>query len=193
MPMHIAFLRAINLGAKRKFPMAELRALLEKAGFEEVETYIQTGNVRLRSPLRSHLRLAERLEALFEADRGFAVPTVVVSPAELRQVYDDAQTLESPSDAHAQAVRRYVTLLRDEPTPAAAAAVEALSDAEETAWVRGRAVHLWFRDGYQNARIGNARIEKLLGVPGTTRDLKVIATLAQRWADEGAPGGGRGR
>jgi hypothetical protein len=34
--------------------------------------------------------------------------------------------------------------------------------------------------GYQSARINNARVEKLLGV-ATTRDLKVVTTLAERW------------
>ena len=86
---YVAFLRAINLGKNRKFPMAELRTCLEAAGFDEVETYIQTGNVRLRSSLRSPVRLAERLEEIFEADRGFAVPTVVMTANELRTVYDD--------------------------------------------------------------------------------------------------------
>jgi uncharacterized protein (DUF1697 family) len=177
---YVAFLRAINLGKNRKFPMAELRACLEDAGFDEVETYIQTGNVRVRSTLRSHARLADRLEEIFEADRGFAVPTVVVTAKELRQVYDDALRLEPPSAAHADGLRRYVTLLKEPPSKATATEVEELSTDEEVAWVRGRAVHLWMKSGYQNARLNNAKVEKMLGV-ATTRDLKVITTLAERW------------
>jgi uncharacterized protein (DUF1697 family) len=177
---YVAFLRAINLGKNRKFPMAELRACLAGAGFDEVETYIQTGNVRLRSTMRSPVRLAERLEELFEADRGFAVPTVVMTTAELRTVYDDAMGLEPPSAAHADGLRRYVTLLKEPPARAAVEEIETLDHDGEAARVRGRAVHVWVRDGYQNARINNARIEKLCGA-ATTRDLKVITTLAQRW------------
>ena len=48
MPTFIAFLRAVNVG-KRKYPMAELREALTDAGFEEVETHIQTGNVLFRT------------------------------------------------------------------------------------------------------------------------------------------------
>jgi uncharacterized protein (DUF1697 family) len=177
---YVAFLRAINLGKNRKFPMAELRSCLEAAGFEGPETYIQTGNVRVRSPLRSPARLAERLEELFESDRGFTVPTVVLTAKELRSVYDDAMGLEPPSAAHADGLRRYVTLLKDAPTQATAAEVEGLSTDQEVAFVRGRAVHLWLDSGYQNTRLNNARVEKLLGV-ATTRDLKVITTLAERW------------
>lgn len=177
---YVAFLRAINLGKNRKFPMAELRACLEAAGFAEPETYIASGNVRVRSPLRSPVKVADRLEELFEADRGFAVPTVVVTAAELRSVYDDAMSLEVPVDAPVEELRRYVTLLKEPPAASAVEELEALSDDGEAVRVRGRAAHLWMRSGYQNAKLNNARVEKLLGV-ATTRDLKVITTLAERW------------
>ena len=59
MPTFIAFLRAVNVG-KRKYPMAELRDALTAAGFEEVETHIQTGNVLFRTSLRSRPRSSPR-------------------------------------------------------------------------------------------------------------------------------------
>lgn len=178
---YVAFLRAVNLGKNRKFPMAELRALLEREGFDGVETWIQSGNVRLRSTLRSPQRVAARLEELFEADRGFAVPTVVLTPGELRQVYVDAQELAPPPQLAAAELRRYVTLLKDDPPADAVEEIHSLGLEGEAARVRGRAVHVWVRDGYQNARLSNTRIERSLGV-ATTRDLKVVTTLAERWA-----------
>lgn len=177
MATYVAFLRAINLGARRKFPMAGLRACLEAAGLADVETYINTGNVRFGSRMRSTGRVAAFLEETFLADRGFEVPTVVFTPAELRAVYADAMALEQPV---AGECRRYVTLLRDDPDATAAAAVDALSFEGEAARVIGRAVHVWLTNGVQGARLDNARLERALGV-ATTRDLKVIATLAERW------------
>ncbi|QNN53511.1 DUF1697 domain-containing protein [Nocardioides mesophilus] len=175
---YVAFLRAINLGKNRKFPMAEVKACLAAGGFSDVETYIASGNVRVGSSMRSPGNVAAELERLFEADRGFAVPTVVMTPRELRQVYDDAVGLEPPFGA--AEVRRYVTLAK-EPVPAdAAAEIHALEAEGEVARVVGRAVHLWIRAGYQNARLNNARLERAVGV-ATTRDLKVITTLAERW------------
>lgn len=176
MPTYVAFLRAINLGKTRKFPMAELQALLEAEGYTDVETYIHTGNVRLRSTMRSTTKVGVELERLFEADRGFVVRTIVLTPRELREVYDDAMRIDPPIEAD----RRYVTLLQ-EPAPASAIAeLESRSNEAEAARVRGRAVHLWMRDGYQNTKLDNARIEKT-GGHATTRDLKVITTLAERW------------
>ena len=177
MPGYVAFLRAINLGNTRKLPMAELRSCLEQAGFDGVETYIQTGNVLLRSSMRSPDRVASRVEQVLESDRGFAVPAVVLTPAELRQVYDDACSLDPPVEGE---VRRYVTFLKQPAPPEVAEEIAALGVEGEAARVRGRAVHVWVRDGYRNARVSNALIERRLGT-ATTRDLKVVTTLAERW------------
>lgn len=177
MPSYVALLRAINLGRTRKFPMADLRSCVEAAGFRDVETYIQTGNLRVSTSMRSVDRVAAALEEVFEADRGFAVPTVVLTPGELSQVHEDAHALESLVEGE---VRRYVTFLKV-PAPADVAAEIAATEAEgEAARAIGRAVHVWVRDGYQSARINNARIERRLGI-ATTRDLRVVTALAQRW------------
>lgn len=177
MPSYVAFLRAINLGRTRKFPMADLRSCVEAAGFRDVETYIQTGNLRVSTSMRSVDRVAAALEAAFEADRGFVVPTVVLTPAELCRIHDDAHGLEPLVEGD---VRRYVTFLKSPAPPGVAAEIAAIEAEGEAARAIGRAVHVWVRDGYQSARISNARIERQLGI-ATTRDLKVVTALAQRW------------
>ena len=51
MPVHIALLRAVNVGGTGKLSMSDLKALCEKAGFADAQTYIQSGNVLFRSGL----------------------------------------------------------------------------------------------------------------------------------------------
>ena len=53
MPVHVALLRAINVGGTGKLPMADLRAICEGLGFSDVATYIQSGNVLFRSDLKA--------------------------------------------------------------------------------------------------------------------------------------------
>jgi uncharacterized protein (DUF1697 family) len=173
----IAFLRAVNLGRTRKVPMADARVWLGAAGLGDVETYIQTGNVRFTSSLRARSKVERVVEEVLEERCGFEVPAMVFTPAELRQVYADARGLTSHLGDEA---RRYVTFLKQEPTAAAAAPIDAWDHDGEAARVVGRAVHWWLSKPSQAARISNARIERVLG-SGTTRDLKVVTTLAQRW------------
>jgi uncharacterized protein (DUF1697 family) len=64
----VALLRAVNLGGRNKVPMAELRALLEEAGYGDVRTYIASGNVLLAAPPGA-AKLAATLERLVAAPR----------------------------------------------------------------------------------------------------------------------------
>jgi len=169
----IGFLRAINLGAKRKFPKADIVAALEDAGLTGVETYINTGNVRFDTTMRSRARIEAALEEAFAAKAGFAVPTICFTPAELRAIADEAAALDHPG-------KHYVSLLKDAPSAAVVRAMEEQSTAEEVVRVGGRAVHLLLGENYHQARLSNAVVEKRLGV-ATNRNLNVIRTLAQKW------------
>jgi uncharacterized protein (DUF1697 family) len=175
MATYIAFLRAINLGAKRKFAKASIITAVEAAGCTDVETYINTGNVRFDTSLRSRAKIEAALEEAFEAEAGFEVPTIVLTQAELRQVAADAERF---ADGHEG--RHYVSLLKKAPTAAAVAAVEAAGTADEVAKVGGRAVHLLLGPDYHTAKLTNAAVEKHLGV-ATNRNLTVVRTLAEKW------------
>src|SRR5687767_1499884 len=136
MPTHIGFLRAVNIG-KRQYKSADLRKALVDAGYTDVETHIQTGNIKVTTPVRSRAKVEGALEELFLADRGFEVVTMVFSPAELSRMAADAEELAAK---HPFEHGHYLSLLKTAPTKSAAAAVEALSDNGETLVVRGRAL-----------------------------------------------------
>lgn len=173
---YIALLRAINVGG-RIFKMADLRECLAGSGLEDVETYIQTGNVRFTTRMRSKARIEKHVEDALAGDCGFDVPALVLTPAELRQVYDDAMSLESPLPGEP---RRYVTFLKHTPPADAVGAIDGWDYDGERARVVGRAVHVWLNKPSHEAKFSNARFERSLGA-GTTRDLKVVKTLAERW------------
>ena len=173
MATYIGFLRAINLGATRKFPKAAIVAAVEAAGFTDVATYINTGNVRFDSTLRSRAKIEAALEEAFEAEAGFAVPTIVFTQKELREIAAEAASFEHGG-------KHYVSLLKEVPT---AAAIKKLDDSittDEVARVGGRAVHLLLGENYHEARLTNASVEKFLGV-ATNRNLTVIRALAEKW------------
>ena len=69
MTTYIAMLRGINVGGKNKIPMAELKARLEDLGFKGVTTYIQSGNVILRSDLDAKT-LRAKIEDMLASSNG---------------------------------------------------------------------------------------------------------------------------
>jgi uncharacterized protein (DUF1697 family) len=76
---HVALIRGINVGGKNPVPMAGLRDTLSAAGFADVRTYIQSGNVVLTAPGRSEAAVNEAVESVLGRD--FGVETVVVTLA----------------------------------------------------------------------------------------------------------------
>ena len=176
MPTWIVFQRAVNVGG-RKYPMAELRSLLTDAGYADVETHIQTGNIRLSSPIRSRAKLETELEKLFAADRGFEVATIVYSRDEVVQVAQDADRVAAP---HPPAYAHYVELLRAAPSAADAALIEGQQLAGQRAIVQGRAVHLLFDIPFGESKPPSAAVKRALGV-STNRNVKVIRALVEKW------------
>jgi uncharacterized protein (DUF1697 family) len=170
---YIGFLRAINLGATRKFPKASIIAAVEAAGFTDVATHINTGNVRFDTPMRSRARIEAALEEAFAAEAGFEVPTIVFTQKELREIAEHAASFGHGG-------RHYVSLLKETPSAAAVRKLEESSTTDEVAKVGGRAVHLLIGANYHEAKLTNAVVEKALGV-ATNRNLTVIRTLAEKW------------
>lgn len=177
----IAFLRAINLGPRRKYPMVELRAALEAGGLTDVETHIQTGNVRVRTPLRARHRVAAELERVMLADRGFEVPVAVFTPAELRDLAEEAQRL---GEGRPESVHAYVVLLPDEIGPETRARIEERSGRGEDVVVSasGRAVHLLPDADYRSLHTDHSHVERLAGCAATARNHTVLRAVAAKWA-----------
>ena len=177
MPVWIGFLRAVNVG-KRQVRMASLRTLLEAEGYEDVETHIQSGNLKVRSSTRSAAKVEADLRRAISVEFGFDVPVVVRTPAQLRTLADEAEALDSPIAADA---RRYVTFMTGDLDPEGVAALHEWDVATEGARVVGNDVVLFLSDGVQAAKLSNTRIEKLTGAVGTARNITVVRALAEKW------------
>src|SRR2546430_10034029 len=87
---HIVLLRGINLVKRNRIAMPELRAALETAGFRDVRTYVQSGNVLLtsNSSNSSPEDVATRVNALIKDRFGFDVMVLVRSRDELAQIVE---------------------------------------------------------------------------------------------------------
>lgn len=179
MTIAVAFLRAINLGAKRKFPAPAVKLATESIGARDVETWLNTGNVRLTTSLRSRHRIEAALEAAYRSATGFDVDTIVLSPAEVVAAAADAARLGSEYEGVGA---QYVSVLKADPDPQAAAAFMDRWRGPDRAVVIGRTVHLLLaaRDNYHGSSLANATVERTFGV-ATNRNARVITGLAERW------------
>ncbi|MFS0866156.1 DUF1697 domain-containing protein [Microbacterium sp. 179-B 1A2 NHS] len=177
MGVHLAFLRAINLGPRRVFPKDDIRRVVSELGFDGVETHINTGNVRFDTRLRSRAKIEGLLETAFARDRGFEVPAIVYGAAEFAALARDTAAI---ADENPGLARHYVYLLKEPLDEQQTALVEARADERGRMLVRGRAAHALLQPGYQNGSVDPLAAASLLGV-GTNRNASVVRAVAAKW------------
>ena len=126
----VALLRGINVGGKNLVPMADLRASMEVAGYGEVRTYIQSGNV-LFSTDEPVAGLEERVEAVLEARFGIPILVVIRTERQFRAVVAKAPDGfgQQPDTYHSDAV-----FLKAPLTAAQAMKVVQCRDGVDRAW-----------------------------------------------------------
>ena len=139
MATYIVFTRAINVG-KRFIKMSDLREGLSHRGFVAVESHILSGNLRLRSSLRSTAKVEQSVEKAMQELCGFEVRTIVRTPEQLSEISSYGASLLSPL---AGDVQRYVTFLKEEPDDELIATMNGWDFAGERAHINGREVYVW--------------------------------------------------
>jgi len=83
---YVALLRGINVGGKNIIKMAELKECLLAAGFENVSTYIQSGNVLFTGPVTDAERLERELTAALHERFAYQAPVAVRSLIQMQEI-----------------------------------------------------------------------------------------------------------
>ena len=175
----VLLLRGINLGPNRRVPMAQLRELLQEAGYEGVRTYVQSGNVVVRTG-RSPEEVEREAERLVAARFGFEVPVVARTREELAAVVE-----RNPLGDVASEPKRYqVSFLSDELDAATADRVRELAVEPERVAVHGREIYAWHPEGVARSKLWNGLAGKGLGVTATARNWSTVTTLLEMASEE---------
>ena len=75
---YILLLRGINVGGKNKVAMSELKVLLTELGFEDVASYINSGNL-LFSSVESYESCIPKIKYLLEMNFDFSIPFTLIN------------------------------------------------------------------------------------------------------------------
>ena len=167
-------LRGINVGGKRRVPMADLRRTLAEAGFADVETYVQSGNIALDSAA-TPAKLEPELATLIEQRFGFEVPVIVRSAKQLAAV-----VRRDPFADIAENPKRYQVSFLSGPLSAdAVSRLRELAHDSERVAVHGREVYAWHPDGVARSKLASALAGAGLGVIATARNWTTVGKLLQ--------------
>ncbi len=170
----IALLRGINLGPSRRVAMADLREALTRAGYDDVRTHLQSGNVLLTSD-HAPARLERELSALIATELGVESDVVVRTRDELADV-----VARNPLAGVADDPKRLqVTFLAGKPKAAFVRELEAADFAPERAVVSGREIYAWHPDGLQRSALGRLLSDRKIGVAATARNWNTVTKLLE--------------
>jgi uncharacterized protein (DUF1697 family) len=172
----VSLLRGINLGAHNKVNMPALREALTAAGFRDVRTYVQSGNVIADSRHRSPDAVAEAVRAVLTAHFDVDVPVVVRTPSRLRAVRD---WNPFPDDAADRPNQVHVIHLAGEPDLEQVGRLTGEDWEPDGLAVRGPEVVIRYADTMRTSRLQHAKVLKRLGVDGTARNWRTLTALVE--------------
>ncbi|MET8230275.1 DUF1697 domain-containing protein [Micromonospora sp. NPDC005298] len=175
MARYVALLRGVNVGTTR-LAMADLRRIVTDLGHENVETYLQSGNVAFDSTVRDAEKLAAGIGRALADELALSVPVLVRSGRELAAVAGG----NPYGDLEDDPTRLHVAFLATPPPRSTVDALTVPGSENVSFTVTGREVFLHFPDGgYGRTKFTNAYLEKKLGVVATTRNWKSVRALAE--------------
>ena len=172
MSTYVALLRGVNLGRHNKVPMPALRTLVEGLGYDDVSTYIQSGNLVLTTSDSASV-VGEKVTKAIAEELGLDVPVLVRSRPQLKKVVEANPFAKKAKDV----AHLHVVFLATKPP---AAKVKALTGADwgaDEVAVTGTEAYLHLPNGYGRANLNNMVVEKKLGVVATARNWRTTTKL----------------
>ena len=174
MTIHVALLRAINLGQHNKVGMDKLRELLAKLGFSEVRSLLQTGNLVFGSNVRTGTQLERSLEEAAKQRLGLDTDFFVRTAKEWKAIVAGNPFRDAAKSDPGHLV---VMFLKDAPDRKSVAALQEAIAGRELVRAKGRHAYIVYPDGIGRSRLTSALIERKLGTRGTGRNWNTVLKL----------------
>ncbi|WOD44526.1 DUF1697 domain-containing protein [Hwangdonia lutea] len=178
MSTYIALLKGINVGGHKKVPMAELRELLTKSGFENVQTYIQSGNVIFRSSEKNILNLERQIQKAIDSHFGFNVSVLVKTRADLKRIFDAC-----PFQKEKKQASYFAILHNSPPKDLVKLASEKVYEGEEY-FILNDCIYFYCATGYGRAKFNINYFERKLKTVATARNYNTMVKLLSLSAEK---------
>ena len=165
--VYIVLLRGINVSGKNKLPMAELRTLLTSLGFQNVQTYIQSGNIILESD-KSKTETCQIIKQGIKDKFGYDLPVIARTKKEWKKAIDNY-----PFSIENEKIVAF-TFLDKIPD---VKEIEVTSIKEDKYKIFDDVVYLHCPSTFASTKLSNNLFERKLKVTATTRNLRTTIKL----------------
>jgi len=180
MPIYISMLRGINVGGHKRIKMDQLRASFEALGFDQVKTYIQSGNVVFKTTKLSPAALSKRIEERILCDFGFPVSVISRSNDEMARTIERNPFL---SERGIDQEKLHVMFLSETPAPAALKKLADLTAAPDECRSSDREIYFYLPNGVSQSVLMKSPVDRILAIVTTTRNWRTVNSLHQMCQD----------
>lgn len=185
MKTYIALLRGVNIGGNT-LKMERLRKICGDLGYENIRTYVQSGNVLFETDCAGPACVTA-IEKKLIGETRLPVTVIVRTPAELKKVLRNNPFPEAVSregDAFKtkklpDPFKLYVAFLAAAPSKDALTKLDELTFSGDRFHVAGKEIYLRYANGYGNSKMANNLFEKLLAMRATTRNWNTVTKLCE--------------
>lgn len=175
MTKYVAFLRGINVGGKNKIKMEILREMFAALGFENVKTYINSGNVIFETAEADDKKLAAKIEKAIEKEFSLNIRVMVRTIDEIEDIIKN-----NPFDGQFTSDRDLHVLFLDEELAAEKREMLLSNNNENEMFaVRNREIFCLLRVGFSDSLLGKDYIGKKLKTPATARNWRTVNKLLE--------------
>ena len=172
---YVALLRGINLGGANQMKMDDLKALFADLGFENVKSYINSGNVAFDSKKTAESKLIHKIEDAVEARFGRRVHIMIREQRDIERLLKN-----NPFDGQYESHKHMHVLFLKEPMPAEKAELlQASALPGEKYEVRGREIYNLLPNGVAGSLLTKGFFEKKPVVAYTGRNWRTVEKLAE--------------
>lgn len=171
---YIALLRGINVSGHKKILMADLRNLL--SDFENVKTYIQSGNILFESNSKNTSKLEQQISELIYKKYGFEVPVIVKTIKEWMFAFENNPFLK---DSTISIKQLYVTFLSEIPKKENIELMKQLDYSPDIFIIKNDLVYSCYPNGPGRSKMTINVFEKKLSVPATSRNWNTVTKLLE--------------
>ncbi len=171
---YIILLRGINLGAKRKLPMLDLKVLLATLGYQDIETYIQSGNVVCNHTEKNEKELEHLLENAILEQFDYDVPVIIRNKTDFEQLYLNNPFIKRNIN---DIDKLHVTFLEKVPETSNLEKVNTYNFEPDVFQILGKETYLHCPVDYGHTKLSNSFFESKLKMKTTTRNWKTVTKL----------------
>jgi uncharacterized protein (DUF1697 family) len=174
MPIYIALLRGINVGAHKRMKMEKLVASCAACGYSGAKTYIQSGNVVLKAAKMPAEKLSKTLAARIATDFGFSADVISRTREELGAIIAGNPLLK---ERGIDTEKLHVVFLAEPPELSAIKKLQTLTIAPDLVRIANREIYFYFPNGVSGSSLWKHPLDKVLEVSATMRNWNTVNEL----------------